>query len=63
MKCHPLYRNRWSSKLCGKALEAIKLNIIYALMIPVIYANVNETLTSMGNSKFSTNDGVDYYYL
>lgn len=46
----------------AKALQNIRLNIIYALMLPVIYSNVNETLTSIGNSKVSTNDGIDYYY-
>lgn len=45
-----------------KALQSANLQIIYPLMIPQTQTGLNETLTSIGNSKVSAGDDTDYYY-
>lgn len=46
----------------AKALAALRINLHYPLMLPVEYAQLNEVVTSIGNSKVSANDGTDYYF-
>lgn len=46
----------------AKALAVLRINLHYPLMLPVEYPQVNEVITSIGNSKVSANDGIDYYF-